>query len=58
MTEPQSMMSRLPPGSLRDALDLTLITGATLVDCVKALAECRGDMVRAEDWLRNKSRMK
>ena len=34
--------------------DLREKTGAGMMDCKKALAECGGDFVKAEEWLRKK----
>lgn len=33
-------------------------TGATLIDCKKALIECRNDMDRAIAWLRSRMLMR
>ena len=40
--------------SASDVKDLREKTGAGMMDCKKALAECNGDMEAAVDWLRKK----
>jgi translation elongation factor EF-Ts len=44
-------------GSIARCKILRQATGATLIDCRKALIECRDDMDRAIDWLRSRMRM-
>lgn len=45
-------LQRREPAALSGPRRLRERTGATLIDCAKALRECRGDEERAVEWLR------
>lgn len=40
--------------SAKDVMALRQKTGLGMMDCKKAMTECNGDLVAAEEWLRNK----
>ena len=44
----------LPQVSASSVQELRRMTGAGMMDCKKALAECQGDMQASTEWLRKK----
>ncbi len=40
--------------SAKDVMALRQQTGLGMMDCKKALTECKGNMAEAQEWLRNK----